>query len=437
MKRKINKDLLTWKKDLNRKVLLIRGARQVGKTYSVRELGKTFDHFVEVNFEELKDVRQFFENSLDPVEIVKKLSIYFNTPIQPGKTLLFFDEIQACPDALRSLRFFYEKMSALHVIAAGSLLEFTLSEIPSFGVGRIENLFMYPMTFAEFLTASDKDNLNEVIETAIINKPLDPIFHKKIIEQLKLFQIIGGMPEVVRTYVETNDFTKCQKNIDTLLASFNDDFAKYKTRISAAKLQETFGSIVTQTGNKFKYSNISSEQAHGYKIALELLIKAGLAHKVYHTHARGVPLGAQMDDKKFKVLMMDMGIYQRTLGLDLADYISSDNGSLINKGNLSELCAGLELISGMPAHMRPELYYWHREKRSSNSEVDYVISVNGKIFPIEVKAGTKGEMQSMFIFLEEKELTEGVRSSLENFGRYDRVITIPIYALSRIWSLLG
>lgn len=437
MKRKIDKELIDWKKNPQRKVLLIRGARQVGKTYSIRELGGTFDFFVEINFEESKEIRQFFDGSLDPVEIVKKLSIYFNTSIQPGKTLLFFDEIQACPDALRALRFFHEKMNNLHVIAAGSLLEFALSKIPSFGVGRIENLFMYPMTFAEFLTASNKDNLNEVIRNANLDSPVDPVLHRIIIEQLRLFQVIGGMPEVVRTYIETDDFLKCQKIIDTLLISFNDDFAKYKTQISPEKLQETFRSVARQTGDKFKYSNISSERSHGYKIALELLVKAGLVHKVYHTHARGIPPGAQINDRKFKALILDMGVYQRILGLDLADYISSDHTDLINKGNFSELFAGLELIASMPSHLKPELYYWHRERKSSNSEVDYVISINGKIFPIEVKAGTKGQMQSMFIFLEERNLSEGIRCSLENFGRYGRVITIPVYALHRIWGWLG
>jgi predicted AAA+ superfamily ATPase len=436
MKRLIDKELLAWKENKDRKVLLVRGARQVGKTFSIRQLGRSFKYFVEVNFEELKDVRVFFDGSLSPDEIVRNLSIYFSTPIIPSETLLFFDEIQACPNALQSLRFFYEKMRELHVVAAGSLLEFVLSEIASFGVGRIETFFMYPMSFTEFLENSGDEGLSQIIAGASIDRPADEVFHNKILDRLKLFQIIGGMPATVKTYIETHDFTACQRSTDVLITSIGDDFAKYRKRLPAIKLLETFKSIVMQVGNKFKYSNISNEPASGYKNALDLLIRAGLAYKVAHTSARGLPLGAQTDEKKFKVLFFDTGLYQRVLGLDLASYMSSPMTDLINKGIFAELFVGLEMVASEKKYVHPELYYWHREAKSSNAEVDYVVSVNKEIIPIEVKSSQKGRMRSMQLFLQERNATCGIRISCENFARYGSIITIPLYAVSRLRELL-
>jgi predicted AAA+ superfamily ATPase len=434
MQRNIEKELLKWKKEKNRKALLVRGARQVGKTYSIRKLGEKFKYFLEVNFEENPKVETFFEKSLNPQEICEKLAAYFNVKIMPGQTLLFFDEIQACQGALKSLRFFYEKMPELHVAAAGSLLEFTISEIPSFGVGRIKSFFMYPMTFNEFLTASGNSGLQNIILSSSSKKPVDTLIHEKILEYFKIFQIIGGMPEVVEAYLLDKDLRACQIVLDNLITSLIDDFAKYKNKYPAVRLQEVFKSIVFQTGSKFKYVNISQGNALVYKDALELLLKAGLAYKVFHTSAQGLPLGAQINRKKFKTLIFDTGIYQRILGLDLSQYIISDYKNIINKGNLSELFVGLELIAAQSHYIHPEIYYWHREAKSSNAEIDYIISNKGQILPIEVKAGTKGQMQSMHLFLNERNLEKGIRISQENFDDYGKIITIPIYAVNRIFK---
>jgi len=432
MKRLIDNVLKQWKLTANRKILLLRGARQVGKTYSIRELGKTFPHFIEINFEEYTDIKTFFEKTANPFEIIEKLSIYFGSSIIPGETLLFFDEIQACPEAMKSLRFFYEKIPELHVAAAGSLLEYVIQEIPSFGVGRIESLFMYPMTFAEYLQASGNPETHQLIEAASPEDPIDEVIHEKILEKLKIFQIIGGMPEVVKTYIETKDFEKCQKLIDNLVTSFMDDFSKYKKQSPVLRLQETFKSIIFQTGNKFKYSSISPQAIALYKDALELLVKAGLAYKIYHSSAHGLPLGAQVDEKKFKVLIFDSGIYQRIAGLNLSEFITATTHDLINKGYFTELFAGLELIKSSSLYRNPELYYWHREAKSSNAEIDYIVEGKSGIIPIEVKSGTKGQMQSLYLFLHERNLRSGIRLSAENFGRYDKIITIPLYAASKI-----
>lgn len=433
MKRNIEKHLLDWKNNPERRALLVRGARQVGKTYSIRQLGKTFRHFIEVNFEENPQVRVFFKDSLDPARLCEKLAAYFSVPITDGETLLFFDEIQSCPEALGSLRFFYEKRPALHVVGAGSLLEFVLEEIPSLGVGRLSSLFMYPLTFDEYLSAMGEDGLIEVVEKADADHPLDEAFHRRLIEHFKIFQLIGGLPAVVKTYAEKRDLAACFRILDDLLVTFQDDFAKYKKRAPVSRLAEVFHSVAYQSGGKFKYSSVDSEScAQSLKDALRLLMQAGLVYRVVHTHARALPLGAQVEEKKFKALLFDIGIHQRILGLNLPEYLVAQDVEIVNKGSLAEVFVGLELVKNHAACTRPGLYYWHRESRGSNAEVDYVIQQGTAIVPVEVKAGTRGHMQSMMLFMKERGLEKGVRVSLEHFSGYGRIEVIPLYAVGRL-----
>ncbi|HQB11328.1 MAG TPA: DUF4143 domain-containing protein, partial [bacterium] len=340
----------------------------------------------------------------------------------------------ACPNALRSLRFFYEKMPELHVAAAGSLLEFALSEIPSFGVGRIESLFLYPMTFFEFLNAMDEQQLVKYIKSRSLKEPADEVLHKKALELFRKYQIIGGLPAAVKKYAEKKDMLGCQKVIDNLITTLRDDFAKYKDVVSLEKMDEAFRSAADQTGSKFVYSRISNERSSLYRTALNMIISAGLAYKVFHTSARGIPLGAAINDSKFKVMLLDTGIFQRLSGLDLAEFIVQTD--LINKGALAELSVALALVSIQKPHRRPELYYWHREQRGSSAEVDFVISIGGKIIPVEVKSGTKGAMQSMYLFMEERKTELGIRISSENFAKYDKVAVIPIYATENLENIL-
>jgi len=433
VKRKIDAYLDEWKRQSDRKALLVRGARQVGKTYAVRRLGKTFDHFLEVNFEEEKAVAAFFSGSLNPAEICKKLSAYFNIPLHPGRSLLFLDEIQACPDALRSLRFFHEKMPALHVAAAGSLLEFALEAIPSFGVGRITTLRMYPLTFSEFLGAVRAEALDAQVRQADPQHPLDPVLHDRLLDQVRMYQLVGGMPASVEAYSKDNDLLACQRILDDLLASIRADFAKYRKRSPTIRLQETLMSAARQAGGKFKYTNVSTENSsRAYKDSLDLLVQAGLVYKVYHSSSRGLPLGAQADNRKFKCLIFDAGIHQRLQGLTLSEHLVRRAAQLVNEGNLAEAFAGLELIGNGQPYVDPQLYYWHRESPGSNAEVDYVIQAGNRIVPIEVKAGTRGQMQSLFLFLKERSLELGVRVSHENFAEYGAIRTIPLYAVGRL-----
>lgn len=435
MKRNIEQPLIKWKNEFPRKALLVRGARQVGKTYSIRKLGKSFTHYLEVNFEEEKEIKTFFSGSLNPSLICQKLSAYFSIPIIPGQTLLFFDEIQACPEAISSLRFFYEKLPKLHVAAAGSLLEFVLSEIPSQGVGRIQSLFMHSMSFDEFLQAIGEKGLIEQKNNAGPKSPIDNVFHHKLIDYLKIYYLIGGMPESIHEYLRKKDILSCQTILGNILETLIDDFAKYKKRSPVQRLREVFNSIALQAGSKFKYSNIESASSHQpLKESLDLIVQAGLAYKIYHTSARGLPLGAELKMNKFKTILYDPGIQQKILGLNLAEIIHTNSLDLINKGHMAEIFTGLEIIKNSSFANRPHLYYWHKEKRGSNAEVDYIVQLGKEIVPIEVKSGMQGKMQSMHIFLKEHKLKRGIRISLENFSSFGNINVYPLYAIGNIFK---
>jgi predicted AAA+ superfamily ATPase len=432
-KRSIDIDLSNWISDTNRKPLLLRGARQVGKSSAVRQLSTEFEYYIEVNFEEHSTVIQFFEGDLTPSKICENLSVYFKTPIIAGKTLLFFDEIQSCPKAISSLRFFYEKYPELHVIAAGSLLEFALQNLPSFGVGRIRSVFMNPLSFNEFLDAIGEEMLLDLVKKSTPQSPLPLPLHTKLIELLKKFIVLGGMPEVIANYVKNSDLFACQQVLDDLLLTYKTDFSKYHHRVPELRILEVFVSVAQQAGGKFNYSKTISQANHlQIKQALDLLILAGLVIPVTHTSANGIPLGAEINPKKRKMIFFDTGLFQRILGLNIADLLFSNDWNVINKGAIAEQFAGLELYKSNHPYQREDLFYWSRESLNSNAELDYIISVNGEIFPLEVKASNSGSMQSMYIFLKEKNKKIGIRSSLENFSHYDSILVFPLYAIDNI-----
>lgn len=429
--RKIDRDLLEWSKESQRKPLLLRGARQVGKSTSVRELAKNFEYFLEINFEEQKRVHSLFEGDLSPRELCDNLSVMYNIPFVAGKTLLFFDEIQSCIPAISSLRYFYEKLPDLHVIAAGSLLEFALSELPSFGVGRVRTLFIYPFSFDEFLRACGEKLLLKAKQNASPEYLLQEAVHLKLLNYLKHFLVLGGMPELISHYVQGENLQSCQRVLDDLIISLKADFTKYKKRVPALRLSEVFDSVVRQTGGKFVYSKAATETNHKQiKEAIDLLIMAGLIIPVTHSSSNGIPLGAECDHKKRKMLIFDTGIFQRLLGLDITEILFENNFEMINKGCIAELYVGLELLKSSSCYQQQSLYYWQREALNSNAEVDYVIQEQQEIIPIEVKSGKKGSMQSLYLFLKEKKRPYGIRFSLENYSTYNQVRVFPLYAVS-------
>ena len=428
--RLIDTELENWRLAAQRKPLMLRGARQVGKSSAVRQLARQFTHFVEINFDEQPQFSQIFEQHSDVGDICELLSAATNTPIQPGKTLLFLDEIQTCIPAVGSLRYFYEKMPDLHVVAAGSLLEFALSELPSFGVGRVRSLFLYPFCFEEFLMANGEDILLNTLQKANCDKPLPDILHDKLKHHLKRFLILGGMPEVVRAYVTDRDLQEAQRVLDDLIVSLESDFSKYKNRVATSRVREVFDTVVRQIGFKFSYTYPNSSLNNAQiKEVLELLRMAGLIYPVTHTAANGIPIGAEVNLKYRKYLLFDTGIAQRILGLSISEQLMADDFQSINKGAIAELHVGLELVKNHSPYQPAALYYWQRESRNSQAEVDYVVQQEADIVPIEVKANTKGAMQSMFMFLEEKRASKGVRFSLENFGRLHQIHIFPLYAV--------
>jgi len=434
-KRKIDIALQQWSNEKRRKPLMLRGARQVGKTSAVRNLGKKFNYFVEINFEN-KDhsaAQTVFSQHSDPQIICSELSALFGKPIEAGRTLLFFDEIQGCLDAISSLRYFYEQMPALHVIAAGSLLEFALEEIPSFGVGRIDSMFMYPFSFNEFLCAMGYEIWANLIDKAFPENPLPEPVHAKIVEQLRNFLIIGGMPEVVAEFVEARDFLRCQKILNSLLVSFRNDFSKYKKRIPAVRINEVFSSVSRQAEGKFMYEhvsqNINNEQV---KKSLELLLMAGLCYQVTHSSADGLPLGARINSKYRRIIPFDTGIYQRILNLDITGILLSNDFDTINKGAVAEIFTGCELKKNASCYSDDELYCWVREKKNASAQIDFIVQCGEAIVPIEVKSGKQGKMQSMWVFMKEKNTNYGIRASLENFGKYQNINVYPLYAIGNI-----
>ena len=431
--RNVDRELLAWSKTPNRKVLLLRGARQVGKSSAVKHLAKSFKYFVEVNFDDQKAVHTFFEQSFSPQEICEQLSLFYRIPVIPGETLLFFDEIQSCLPALSKLRYFYEKYPEIHLIAAGSLLEFALEEIPSFGVGRIRSLFMFPFSFEEFLRALGDGMLIEAYRKATPQKPLQEPIHQQLVHRLKTFLIVGGMPEAVAQYANTQNLLYSQNVLDDIIISLKTDFAKYKKRVPALRINEVFESVARQAEGKFVYERAAVQATNAQvKQALDLLVMAGLVYPITHSAANGIPLGAEINLKYQRFILLDTGLFQRILDLDVAQIIVSNDFQTINKGAIAEIFVGLELIKGSSCYHPLSLYCWQREKRQGSAQIDYLIQQSEQIVPIEVKAGTQGAMQSLRLFMNEKNIKKGIRTSLENFAHYENIEVYPMYAISNV-----
>ena len=433
-KRNIDAILAAWSAGRGRKPLLLRGARQVGKTEAVRTLGRRFKYYVEINFDNDAEAGDFFRKNLEPAEICRRLSLYVRTPIVPGQTLLFFDEIQSCTAAMKSLRYFYEKYHLQHVIAAGSLLEFALSEIPSFGVGRLHSVFMYPFSFYEFLGALGEEVLAEACRNAQPDKPLPQPVHKQLLDRLKIFLLIGGMPEAAASYVQTRELLGSQEVLEDIITTFRDDFSKYRTKTPVLIMNEVFESVMHQAQGKFIYERAAVETPNArIKQSLDLLIMAGLAIPVTHTAANGIPLGAEINPKYRRVIPCDTGIFLHILGINKAEILLTDDFKTVNQGALAEIFTGLELLKNGGNHARRQLYCWNREKAQSSAQIDYLIQRGSSIIPIEVKSGVQGGMKSLNIFMKEKNISRGIRTSLENFAQKDTFDIYPLYAISNLY----
>lgn len=441
IKRYIDDNLQAWKLDTDRKPLLVRGARQVGKSCAVRQFGRSFKYFLEVNFERDRDVAEFFKGNIDVHIITEKLSMYYGIPVEAGNTLLFFDEIQSCPEAIHSLWFFREDYPQLHVVAAGSLLEFALNNMRSYGVGRISSLFVYPLSFDEYLGAVGCGSLVRMKKEG---KPLPDAFHKKLTEHFRRFMMVGGMPAAVAKYAASGSFLSTSRVIADLKEAYFDDFAKYAGKSDPMLLRYTLMSVARQVGAKFVYSQVEGGfRTEQIKNALTLLRDAGLIIPVYHTAANGLPLGAEVNTKFVKYCLIDNGLMLNLLGMTdnsgmIEREILVDSAEhLVDKGGIAEMIAGLEILKSMNPYERHDLYYWQDLTKGNIAEVDYIIAKDGQVVPLEVKSGVKGSMQSLYALLAKphKHFPYAVRCSLENFGEFTaasghQIRINPIYAIS-------
>lgn len=452
-KRIIDGYLEQWAKKKDHKPMLLRGARQVGKSTAVHHLGETFDNFVEIDFERQPEYKKIFKRDLLVTRIVSEISAMCAMPIIPGKTLLFFDEIQECQEAIMSLRFFKEDMPGLHVIAAGSLLEFALAELPTFGVGRIHSMYMYAMTFDEYLEANGETLMLDYKRKASPDRPLSEPLHSKLIALVRSYFLVGGMPEVVGKWVETHDYLQCQEVQDDIISGYEDDFPKYRKKVDPILLRLTLRSVASQVTKKFSYAEVGGGyRAEEVKKALEMLLLAGICIQTVRTDANGLPLGSESDFGYRKMMILDSGLLLRLLNMSsvdvsrlTSDILTEDTAALVNKGPLAEMVAGLELLRYKTPNLRHDLYYWVRLAKNSQAEIDYIEARDGGVLPVEVKAGMRGGMKSLWIFMREKELVSAVRCSLENFGRFEyidpedsnairKVEICPLYAISNLIS---
>lgn len=403
--------LWQWYHKSHRKPLVLRGARQVGKSTLVRQFAsKHHLHLREINLERYRDLDAVFQ-TLNLETMLRELESIVGAPIQQPDTLLFLDEIQATPHALQALRYFYEDRPQIPVMAAGSLLEFTLSDHAfSMPVGRIEYYHLGPLTFKEFLRTTEPA-LAERLDSLTLHTPLPEQAHKKLLTRQREFLFVGGMPEAVQVYTETGSVTEVAAIHRSIVETYQDDFSKYARQRELALMQRMFRVIPTIIGQKVKYSNLARDhRAKDIKAIIELLSKAQICHKVFHSPCSGAPLFADYDEQTYKLLFMDIGIVNHICGLDIRTLNSLTETALVNEGALAEQFIGQHLI-GL-RNDAPRLCYWLREGKTTNAEVDYVIAAGSRLLPVEVKAGKSGSLKSLQQFMLRKRLPFALRFDL-------------------------
>ncbi len=412
MKRIAEKRLNEWIKKTRRKPMVIRGARQVGKSTLVRQFAKENGFALhEINLERYPKLKDIFATH-DTDRILKELEyICRKGPINKEGCLLFLDEIQAVPIALQTLRYFFEDCPELLVIAAGSLLEFSLSKHSySMPVGRIEYLFLGPVTFKETLTELKETDLLNLITEYTMFDVFPIVAHERLLEILRLFFLTGGMPEAVQLYIDTRDLNKVFDVHASIIETYRDDFIKYATQADLLRLHRVFDYIPISVGNRIKYVNIDPhEQARDVRRALDLLAKAQVIMKAYHTDASGLPLRATVDQRKFKTYFMDCGLMNSMCGIQ---WISPDDlktRDFINKGRVAEQYIAQHFAYSGRSNKSPSLTYWLREGRSSNAEVDFVMQLGQSIVPVEIKAGKSGTLKSLLQFAYQKKTPAAIR----------------------------
>ncbi len=429
MKRLVEEQVTGWKDSPRRKPLLIRGARQVGKTWFVENvLAQLFDSFVKIDLEKRSDLHIHFSGTLDPRSILNHLELATGRII-PGKTLLFIDEIQACPRAIMALRYFYEEMPELHVVAAGSLLEFAFGEI-SIPVGRIQYLYMHPMTFYEYLLAMGK----ELAADYTLQQPdtVDDATQKMILAELRSYFFVGGMPECVKTYRDSASMLETFHVQSEILDSYRDDFSKYTPHINPICLDAVFLNVAKSVGEQLKYTRLNDgHSGQMNRKAFDLLTKARVIQKIPSCDPSGLPLGATANQKKFKASLLDIGLMQRLCQVPVELELQQENLLAMYRGKLAEQFVAQELL----AWHSSELFYWSRDARGSNAEVDYLVVRDGKIYPVEVKSGKGGSLRSLHLMLEKyQNCPQGLvlYSGTSNKMPEQKLVFMPLYSVTII-----
>ncbi len=435
IKRTLYKTLQEWKNEKNRRPLLIRGARQIGKTFLLNAFGNNeFKSFISLNFERNPEYKEIF-TTYNPLEIIERITLFTGKKVKEGESLIFLDEIQDCPKAIMALRYFYEEMPDLHIVGAGSLLEFTLkAEDLRIPVGRIQYIYMFPLSFGEFLNALGEEALYEhILDLSNLSK-LPEALHHKLVEYVRKFFILGGMPAVVNEYIQTRDILKCQKIQHSIISTYRDDFSKYARESKFNYLRKVFNSVPSMVGDKFVYAKVdNSMKSRDLKAAVELLETAGVVYRVKRSSGAGLPLEAGVKENLFKMIFLDIGLMQAINGI-YSETIKEKDLTAIFKGALAEQFSGQEMIASQEPYIKPQLYYWGREAKSSNAEVDYLVEKNEKVIPIEIKSGSSGHLKSMNMFLKTYNTDYGVKISQAGYKREENIISLPFYGISSFFK---
>ncbi len=444
--------LKEWKTRSTRKPLIVRGARQVGKTKLIRDLfgAREFASVVEINFEVQRDLAELFTSN-DPAKIVPLLETVAGKRIVDGETLLFLDEVQAAPQVLASLRYFYEKRPSLHVVAAGSLLEFALADFEySVPVGRIEYLYLEPLSFEEFLPAVGASGLRDWIQCYQLGDDVPDVIHRECLEKVLLYWIVGGLPEAVRVYGETGSFIEVERVQETLITTYMEDFAKYRRRVPRELLEAVFASLPQQMGKKFSYVTVSRDvKARELGEAVALLQKALVLTRANRSPGNAVPLGVGEDARNFKAFALDIGLAARQLGLQPASLrLPLDARFIADRGGFCEQFVAENLKCAMPEHLSHVLYHWERMKTGAEAEVDFLVPVGPSVVPLEVKAGKTGSLKSLHQFLIEKGTSFAVRvngdkpsfvettfTDIHGRSHPFRLLSLPFYLCNEVFRL--
>ena len=432
LKRFIMEDLLKWKNSRYRKPLILKGARQVGKTYIIKEFGKeNYDDIAYFNFDHDEDLYNLFEKTKDPKRILEQLVFIHGKAIVPGKTLIFFDEIQECPNALNSLKYFQEEANEYHIICAGSLLGIRLSHT-SFPVGKVEFMQMYPMSFSEFLIADNCSNLVDYMKSINKIEKIPDIFSNMLEEKLKAYFIIGGMPEVVYSWVNEKDMERVNLIQNDILKSYESDFAKHVSNSEANKISLIWNSVVSQLAKenkKFLYQVIKDgARAREYEDVLNWLNDANLIYKIYNVKKVDIPLISYNDLSCFKIYLNDVGLLRKMANLDSRIVIEGNKLFEEFKGALTENYV-LNMLNLTYKNV-PNYFTFDR------NEIDFVVQTKNQIIPIEVKAGKSTNNNSLTRYNEKFKPRISVRFSMNNLSKDGNILNIPLFLVEYIENLL-